>query len=151
MTQGQYQTSIWVKSDSTGLILRDQGSEHYDGGMYQFPDPLTAFRHFENILNEISKYIPIEDSTQSISDDSNILVEQLVKQFDLFGAGKESCVRMTKIRDYENTVLYKRCGDDDSVPKNSNRGVGTFRVEKKWFKNNPPPFITIRVSDSLPM
>ena len=62
-----------------------------------------------------------------------------------------SCCGSEVSVNYQNTVLYKRCGDDDSVPKSANRRVGTFRVEKKWFKDNPPPFITIRVSDSLPM
>lgn len=153
MKKAPYQSSVWMRTDSSGLTVQVNGRNPFDGGFLSFETPADGVEFIENLSRKIKNVVPIEDVQGDLfdSEHSNGLAYNIERQYDLFCSGRESSARMVKIKTHRSSVVYRDCGYDDIVCDRSDRKLGTIHVDKRCFGDTPPEFITVRISDSLPM
>lgn len=147
MTRKPYSNAIWLRTDSTGLMIG-----FGDAWLY-FEDPREAILQIDQLLTKVKEAVPLEDLTpeMSLATNPNDLINMLNQQYGLFCTGQEASIRMSRMAIHANTVLYKECGDDDEVIRETKRKTSPVYLRKDCFPYEPPKLISLRISESRPM
>ena len=53
MKKAPYQSSVWMRTDSSGLTVQVNGRNPFDGGFLSFETPLAGVEFIEKLLQKI--------------------------------------------------------------------------------------------------